>query len=101
MCIKTGRKTSFSFIKLVAANSQVRHYAINGRDIMQPQKPAKMPKVLCDEKYPFVVRQILAGIFILVKSNQPPLLTQSFKNGFGMTSSSECAIHINTARNNR
>ena len=95
-CIKAGRKTPFRFIKLVAAYPEVRHDPIHCMQFVQPEKPRQVTKIMRYKNHPFIIGQIPFRIFILVKSDQSSILTQFFKNSFGMTSSSECAIDINS-----
>jgi len=50
------------------------------------------------ENDPWIFRNISSCIFVLVESNELTIITQLFKNGFGVTAAAESAVNINTVR---
>ena len=87
----------------MAADTEIRHDTINGRDPVQAKEALQVAKILRNEQDTFISGfpisqccQILSGIIILVKSDQFTFRSQLLKDGFGMSTATKCAVDINT-----
>ena len=87
----------------MAADTEIRHDTINGRDPVQAKEALQVAKILRDEQDSFIhffpigqFSQILSGIIILIKSYQFSCRSQLLENRFGMSTATKCAVDINT-----
>src|SRR5204863_3704885 len=97
--IMSCRETSFGFIKLVTADTEIRKNSIHCLYIMQFQEPLQVTKIMRHENDAWIFWNVASCIFILVEFDELSICVKLFKDGFGMSAAAKSAIDINSIGN--
>jgi hypothetical protein len=78
------------------AYSQIGQYPVNRHSIVIFQEIFQKPVIMINYYQSFIINFVCQGIFVTVKSEKFPALTQSFQDFLRMPPSPISGIHIDT-----